>query len=273
MESVMAVMIKKRILAVDDEPIVRILLSDALTQAGYEVDLAENGKIALQKVNSKEYDLIISDISMPELDGISLFLEIADHKPLLKNRFIFITGNITNELMEFFKENNCRYVLKPFNIYNLITSVSNIIEREVAEEPETSLVICSNCNKPFYIEATSERTSASCPHCGTYIQDIKIERRTEKRFPYRGFCRLFEDNSQAQPPFVASIEDVSRCGARVKGPVKFLVPGKTITLYIKEFNLLRGVEVKWSKDLNGMESIAGLQFTEPIVLPDTVTNP
>ena len=76
-----------KILVVDDERAIRNTLKEILEFEKYEVDLAEDGKQALEKIEKNAYDLIYTDVKMPGMDGIEL-LEIMRLKPAF---FIFIT--------------------------------------------------------------------------------------------------------------------------------------------------------------------------------------
>ncbi|HQO04508.1 MAG TPA: response regulator [Fervidobacterium sp.] len=62
----------KRILVVEDEPNMRLLVTEELMDAGYEVDEAENGEAALKRFGEKTYDLVTIDIEMPGMDGLEL---------------------------------------------------------------------------------------------------------------------------------------------------------------------------------------------------------
>ena len=61
-----------RILLVDDEPTQRLIMARLLKRAGYEVETAGNGKEALEKLGAGDYQLMITDWEMPEMDGIAL---------------------------------------------------------------------------------------------------------------------------------------------------------------------------------------------------------
>ena len=60
------------ILVVEDEPLVAALIADALELEGYEVETAKNGREALEKIAARSYDAILSDLRMPELDGVEI---------------------------------------------------------------------------------------------------------------------------------------------------------------------------------------------------------
>lgn len=76
----------KKILLIDDEESIRSTLMDCLDSAGYAVEEAENGRMALRLIESTAYDLIIADVFMPEVDGIELIQilnEKDDHPPIV----------------------------------------------------------------------------------------------------------------------------------------------------------------------------------------------
>jgi two-component system NtrC family sensor kinase len=83
---------RPRILVVDDEPTIAQLIADVLTGDGYDVDTAPDGLAALELIGRRVYDLILSDLRMPELDGLGLYRALEQSRPDLARRFVFITG-------------------------------------------------------------------------------------------------------------------------------------------------------------------------------------
>lgn len=83
---------RPKILVVDDEPIIAQLITDVLSGDGYDVDVASDGLIALEHIDRAAYDLILSDLRMPGLDGLGLYRQLEQHRPELARRFVFITG-------------------------------------------------------------------------------------------------------------------------------------------------------------------------------------
>ena len=81
-----------RILMVDDEPLIAQLVVDVLTTEGYEVDTAASGLLALDRIKEGSYDLILSDLRMPDLDGFAFYHELERRRPELVRRMIFISG-------------------------------------------------------------------------------------------------------------------------------------------------------------------------------------
>ncbi len=86
---------KGRLLIVDDEPEIRKMLVRHFFFLGYEAEEAENGSEALDILAEKRFDVVISDIRMPKMDGVSLLREIRHQYPM--TRVIMITGYVTLE--------------------------------------------------------------------------------------------------------------------------------------------------------------------------------
>src|SRR5262249_62272517 len=81
----------KRILAVENDELVRSFLEDGLVLAGYDVDTASNGRQALEKIDRGAYDLIICDMRMPELDGPGLCRALVQRGPQALAHLVFFT--------------------------------------------------------------------------------------------------------------------------------------------------------------------------------------
>ncbi|MBI5681912.1 MAG: response regulator [Deltaproteobacteria bacterium] len=125
----MVTIMPQRILAVDDMPQITILLKDALSIAGYEVDTAANGCEALKMVKDAIYDLIIMDMRMPEIGGKDLYKNLINLFPDLTGRIIFSTGDTdSGETARFLKDTGCPYLLKPFTIKGLIETVNSVLK-------------------------------------------------------------------------------------------------------------------------------------------------
>lgn len=117
----------KRILVVEDEPLIAALLTDMLTADGQEVDAVGTGLAALEKIAKQSYDLIVSDLRMPELDGPGLYRELKSRHGDLLSRIVFVTGSALDPGNEqFLEETGVRWLSKPFTIselHNLTQSV------------------------------------------------------------------------------------------------------------------------------------------------------
>ena len=82
-----------RILAVENDELVRSFLADGLTTAGYSVDTAVNGREALEKIDRRDYDVIISDLQMPELDGLGLCRVLRERRAAALSRLVLLSGS------------------------------------------------------------------------------------------------------------------------------------------------------------------------------------
>ena len=116
----------ENILIVDDEQMITDLIKSLLYHSG-NIDVAHNGQEALKLTEGKFYKLIISDIDMPIMDGLSLFKEAVAKFPTLNTRFLFITGDLSSERQKFFNENTIKYLEKPMEIKVLREIASEII--------------------------------------------------------------------------------------------------------------------------------------------------
>ncbi|HEU4367151.1 MAG TPA: GAF domain-containing protein [Methylomirabilota bacterium] len=105
----------RRALVVEDEPVVRDLIVALLKEHGWGVDVAGGGRKALQRVARQAYDLIISDMRMPDGDGPDFYRHVQAHTPGLAGRFVFITGDTANpDAWAFLEESGVPVIEKPF---------------------------------------------------------------------------------------------------------------------------------------------------------------
>ncbi len=105
----------KTILVVDDEPEVAATLAEILSLEGHQVETAATGALALDKLRVRGYDLILTDIKMPEVDGPGLYRELERSHAGLVRRFIFITGDtLSLETREFLERTGAPTLGKPF---------------------------------------------------------------------------------------------------------------------------------------------------------------
>lgn len=105
----------KLILVVDDEPEVAAVLADMLSADGHQVETAENGAVALDKLRGRAYDLILCDCRMPELDGPGLHQELQRRDPRLCRRFVFLTGDaLSPGITELLEQTGAATLSKPF---------------------------------------------------------------------------------------------------------------------------------------------------------------
>lgn len=116
----------ENILVVDDQEMITDLIQSLLNRSG-NIDVANNGKEALNLIVNKYYKLIVSDIDMPVMDGLSFYNEAVKKYPSLKNRFLFMTGDLSPERQAFFIEKRVKYLAKPMDISVLREEAAKII--------------------------------------------------------------------------------------------------------------------------------------------------
>jgi len=122
---------EKTILVVDDEQNMRIALYETLSRNGYQVSVAENGRMALDMLQRNTPDLVITDIKMPEMDGIEMLQRIRRHN--VDVPVLIMTGYATvATAVEAMKLGAMDYILKPFPIEVIEDAVGKIF-REPAE--------------------------------------------------------------------------------------------------------------------------------------------
>ena len=121
----------KSILVVDDEPEIVAVLTEMLSADGQFVETAANGALALEKLRERSYDLIVSDIKMPELDGLGLWREMERRDPRLVRRIVFVTGDTLGpETKEFLKQTGAPCLAKPFIEDEVLAAVQRALRSE-----------------------------------------------------------------------------------------------------------------------------------------------
>lgn len=125
---------KEYILIVDDEAIVRESLTELLSALGFNTDTAENGKIALNKIRKNFYTFLLTDINMPELDGLELIKTVKKEKYNIS--IITMTGHDKSfTYMDVVNAGANDFLTKPFKIDEIEAKIKRItIERDIKEE-------------------------------------------------------------------------------------------------------------------------------------------
>jgi CheY-like chemotaxis protein len=104
-----------RVLVVDDDSQVADLLREILELAGHGVDVAESGESALELLAGAEYDLVLSDMRMPGMDGAALYDRLCRQHPRLVGRFGCITGDtLSADFARFLRLTGIPHLSKPF---------------------------------------------------------------------------------------------------------------------------------------------------------------
>ncbi|RMF90686.1 MAG: response regulator [Nitrospinota bacterium] len=122
----------KRILVIDDEAPVRRMLRQTLEYAGYTVVEAEDGKEGLKQYRAEPADLVITDILMPEKEGLETIRELRREFP--ETKIIAISGGGRSGVLDFLnvaeKLGAHRTFHKPFSLQDLLTAIRELLETE-----------------------------------------------------------------------------------------------------------------------------------------------
>jgi ATP-dependent Lon protease len=103
------------ILIVDDEPSLVLGLGRLLARDGYSVDTASNGREAFAQLQTHRYDVVVSDLQMPEVDGRAFYALVRQHYAYLRHRVIFITGHSGDtDTLAFLTQCGVLWLRKPF---------------------------------------------------------------------------------------------------------------------------------------------------------------
>lgn len=118
----------KRIAVVDDEPVIRSLLERLLSIAGYDVRTYPDGEAALDACKQEAFDLVITDLRMPGLDGFKLMEHLKSERPALPVIVLTAHGDVDNAIQAL-RRQACDFITKPFDTCNILSSVRRVIER------------------------------------------------------------------------------------------------------------------------------------------------
>ena len=118
------------LLLVDDEEDLRDVLVEILKEVGFKIEIAENGRKALEILNKRSFDIIVSDMKMPELDGPTLVEEIHRLELEKKPRIVMMTGGVNIDFEDPEHKINNKidgYFLKPFNRDDVLKTLQKIL--------------------------------------------------------------------------------------------------------------------------------------------------
>lgn len=117
-----------RVLVVDDEKVIREILADFLSMEGFFVRTAEDGSAALVELSRHHYDLVLSDLKMPNMGGLELLAAISKHAPNVVT--VIMTGFGTVETaIDAMKRGAYDYILKPFKVEEVVHTIRRGLEK------------------------------------------------------------------------------------------------------------------------------------------------
>jgi signal transduction histidine kinase len=115
-------------LVVDDEPVLLSLMCDVLRDEGFVVDGASSATEALERVTARPYDLVVSDVRMPEMDGFELLEHLDAWRIKDRCAFLFVTGDVIDpQLRERIQELGAAVLYKPFELEAFLSAVFGVL--------------------------------------------------------------------------------------------------------------------------------------------------
>lgn len=142
-----------KILVVDDERAIRNTLKDILEDEGHGVEVAENGKQGFEKAKEQQYDLIFSDIKMPEMDGMDLLSALREAE--VESPIVMISGHGNIETaVESIKKGAFDFITKPIDLNRLLITTKNALEKKTLVQ--TTKVLSKKVSSKYQMVGESE---------------------------------------------------------------------------------------------------------------------
>ena len=117
------------VLIVEDETSLASAMGESFSDAGFLVDLAGDGEEAMARLEGGQYDVIISDLKMPRMDGIQLFGALRERHPEMAGRIMFVTGDVIgSDADRFLTDSGCRWLAKPFRLSDLLRIAKEVMK-------------------------------------------------------------------------------------------------------------------------------------------------
>jgi DNA-binding NtrC family response regulator len=131
---------KRKALVIDDEQVVLDSVKKVLAAENYEVDLSLKGKKGIDLAIKNSYDIVLTDIRMPDIGGLIVLRDIKRSKPSLPVMIITGYGSVRSAVQAM-TLGAADYIQKPFDPDTLVQSVSNAIDTTIGQEPEQQKII------------------------------------------------------------------------------------------------------------------------------------
>jgi DNA-binding response OmpR family regulator len=124
---------RARVLIVDDEPAICRALKVALERAGFEPIAAQSGDSALTVLSLEPVDVLLLDLRIPDTRGDVVFELAAATHPHLRNRTLFMTGDISDRALRLIQACKCPVIAKPFELREMIAAIDALAPRRGRE--------------------------------------------------------------------------------------------------------------------------------------------
>jgi putative two-component system response regulator len=244
---------QRLVLIVDDSPVITGILQEGLIKEGYQVVTAANGKRALEKLEKIKPDLIISDLNMPEMDGLSFCVAVHQRPALAAIPFICMSAEgDRGKMRQALQSGASTYIIKPFNLNQLLITVEKLLSDHVSLmlkdrerlETEQKLMLASIASLVEALEARDPYTRGHSEAVADIVTSIAR--------------KLLVPSKELEAISIAArLHDLGKIGVRDDILMK---PGQ---LTSEEFGIIKGHPVIGAKIL---EPIPSLKKMIPLVL-------
>ena len=117
----------KRVLVVDDDPVVRLLVNEFLSSQGYEVQAVESGSECMDTLSQTKPDVIVLDLLMPEMNGIEVLKKIRGNPDTAKLPIVMMSSDFDTEaITNSYHVNADGYVQKPFGMRDILSALKSV---------------------------------------------------------------------------------------------------------------------------------------------------
>jgi CheY-like chemotaxis protein len=125
-----------RVLVIDDDDALRELVIRVVKQAGYQVDAVGDGHAGLERLAERAYDVILSDVRMPGMDGIEFYQEVRRLHPTQANRIILVTAHVQmDQYKEFMQTVHAPILQKPFTLGEFHAALARMLGPRAPRQP------------------------------------------------------------------------------------------------------------------------------------------
>ncbi len=128
----------RKVLVVDDDPSILTMTEDLLSEAGFEVGKCGSGREALERIHAHEWDVVLSDLQMPGVDGLELLAAVREHSPDTPVIIMTAFGTIQSAV-DAMRAGALDFVTKPFRAGELLISLERAFERRALEQENRAL--------------------------------------------------------------------------------------------------------------------------------------
>ena len=197
---------RSRVLIVDDDENMRAALAEALSRLNISTDTATDGEDGFRKVEAGDFDLVISDIKMPQMDGMELLSKIKEISPELPVIMMTAYGSIDTSV-EAMKAGASDYILKPFSSDVLENAINRILSDKIEPVTRTHTIK----RNPVVREGNSKRILAQSPKIFALLDIVDRTANSNASILIQGesgtgkelFARLIHEKSGRIGPFIA----------------------------------------------------------------------